>query len=114
LQSVEKRCTTLQEWHSPQTSSDRNSIEQRALPETDAHFNLLSPQSSVTPSAPSVLDSIRMFDGALVQKNFNPTVILKRSVDQVQKQVINEVAKSVITDAAHIPKELAKIWVKCE
>lgn len=55
-----------------------------------------------------------MLDGVLAQQSFNPTVILKRSVDQVQKQVIGEVAKSIITDAAHVPKELAKIWVKGE
>lgn len=48
------------------------------------------------------------------QRDFDAASSLQSAIDEVEKRVHCQAAKSVVSDAIHIPKELARTWVECE
>lgn len=86
----------------------------------------ISIESLVQPSAATALTSEAVgnpsgsisppwsLDTPPFQGDFDAVSTLQSAIDEVEKRVHCQAAKSVVRDAIHIPKELARTWVECE
>ncbi|KAI9148218.1 hypothetical protein HJFPF1_12045 [Paramyrothecium foliicola] len=112
LQRVEDKCTALPPKHSPRHSSVINSIEPTAPPLHSVEPAIVSPPKTLTPSGLGDSESPWVIETAPPPVDFDAEPILASAIDEVQKQVSRQVAKSVINDTVSIPKHLSKVWIE--